>query len=48
MDMRLRGIATNQTRQMTLDFVAYNGNIDMFFYVNINFEFTTSGSFLLF
>lgn len=28
---------------MTLDFVAYNGIIDMFFYVKINFDFTTSG-----
>ena len=29
LDMRLNGIVTNQTRSMTLDFVAYNGNIDM-------------------
>ena len=43
LDMRLKGIATNQTSKMTLDFVSYNGNIDMFFYVSINFDFTTSG-----
>ena len=43
LDMRLKGIATNQTSKMTLDFVSYNGNIDMFFYVCINFDFTTSG-----
>ncbi len=43
LDMRLKGITTNQTSAMTLDFVAYNGIIDMFFYVSINFDFTTSG-----
>eukprot|EP00435_Cladocopium_sp_Y103_P030283 s2089_g7.t1 len=43
LEMRLKGIATNQTSKMTLDFVSYNGNIDMFFYVSINFDFTTSG-----
>ena len=43
LDMRLKGITTNQTSAMTLDFVAYNGIIDMFFYVKINFDFTTSG-----
>ena len=43
LDMRLKGIATNQTSQMTLDFVSYNGIIDMFFYVCIKFDFTTSG-----
>lgn len=43
LDMRLKGIATNQTSKMTLDFVSYNRNIDMFFYVCINFDFTTSG-----
>lgn len=43
LDVRLKGITTNQTSAMTLDFVAYNGIIDMFFYVKINFDFTTSG-----
>ena len=43
LDMRLEGIATNQTQQMKLDFVAYNGYLDMFFYVAIVFDFTTSG-----
>lgn len=44
LDMRLKGILTNQTRSMVLDFVAYNGNIDVFFYVAIGFDFTTSCS----
>eukprot|EP00913_Durusdinium_trenchii_P035923 g33612.t1 len=43
LEMRLNGIATNQTREVKLDFVAYNGFLDMFFYVAIVFDFTTSG-----
>ncbi|CAE7643873.1 unnamed protein product, partial [Symbiodinium pilosum] len=42
-DMQLNGIVTNQTRELAIDFVAYNGNIDAFFYVAVVFQFTTSG-----
>ncbi|CAJ1360998.1 unnamed protein product [Effrenium voratum] len=41
--MRLDPIATNQTRKLTADFVAYNGNIDSFFHVAVVFDFSPSG-----
>ncbi|CAE7034290.1 pkd2 [Symbiodinium natans] len=42
-DMQLNAIVTNQTQQVAIDFVAYNGNVDIFFYVAIVFDFTLSG-----
>ncbi|CAE7308693.1 pkd2 [Symbiodinium necroappetens] len=42
-DMQLNGIVTNQTSQLAIDFVAYNGHVDMFFYVAIVFDFSISG-----
>eukprot|EP00440_Ansanella_granifera_P076369 gb/GFBE01082876.1/.p1 GENE.gb/GFBE01082876.1/~~gb/GFBE01082876.1/.p1 ORF type:complete len:1545 (+),score=371.86 gb/GFBE01082876.1/:1-4635(+) len=42
-DMEFKGLASNQTRQMALEFVVYNGNFNMFVYVAIIFDFTPSG-----
>eukprot|EP00931_Biecheleriopsis_adriatica_P117170 TRINITY_DN92709_c0_g1_i1.p1 TRINITY_DN92709_c0_g1~~TRINITY_DN92709_c0_g1_i1.p1 ORF type:complete len:1546 (+),score=368.48 TRINITY_DN92709_c0_g1_i1:42-4640(+) len=43
-DMERHGIVNNQTREMALDFVAYNGNYDMFLYVAIEFQFMKAGN----
>mmetsp|Transcript_96609 Transcript_96609/g.171796 ORF Transcript_96609/g.171796 Transcript_96609/m.171796 type:complete len:1541 (+) Transcript_96609:113-4735(+) len=45
MDMALKGIVSNQTKEVAIEFVSYNGNVDLFLYTAVVFEFNPSGVF---